>query len=68
MEGEKKDLNQRNQRVGREKKRQEKKKRRERHSRDLPGSTLVKTLPSNAEAAGSIPGHGGKIPHTSQPK
>ena len=54
--------------MGREKKR-EKKKRGERHSRDFPGrKDLVKTLPSNAEGAGSILGHGGKIPHTSQPK
>ena len=71
MECEKKDLNQRNQRVGREKKRKRERKRereRERHSRDLSGSGLVKTLPSNAEGASSIPGHGGKIPHTSKPK
>ena len=29
---------------------------------------MVKTLPSNAGAAGSIPGQGAKIPHASRPK
>ena len=29
---------------------------------------MVKTLPSNAGGAGSIPGRGAKIPHASQPK
>ena len=29
---------------------------------------MVKTLPSNAEGAGSIPGQGAKILHASQPK
>ena len=35
---------------------------------DLPGSPVVKTPPSNAGGAGSIPGRGAKIPHTSGPK
>ena len=29
---------------------------------DFPGSPVVKTLPSNAKDAGSIPGQGTKIP------
>ena len=29
---------------------------------------VVKTLPSNAGVAGSIPGQGPKIPHVSEPK
>ena len=29
---------------------------------------MVKTSPSNAEGAGSIPGQEAKIPHASQPK
>ena len=29
---------------------------------------MVKTLPSNAEGAGLIPGWGTKIPHASEPK
>ena len=29
---------------------------------------MVKTLPSNAGGAGSIPGRGAKIPHASRPK
>ena len=33
--------------------------------RDFPGNPGVKTLPSNAEGAGSIPGWGVKIPHAS---
>jgi len=36
--------------------------------RDFPGSPAVETSPSNAEAAGLIPGHGAKIPHASWPK
>ena len=32
---------------------------------DFPGSPMVKTLPSNAGAAGLIPGQGTKIPHAS---
>ena len=36
--------------------------------RDLPGSPLVKTSPSNAGGVGSIPDQGSKIPHASQPK
>ena len=31
--------------------------------RDFPGGPGVKTLPSNAGDAGSIPGQGAKIPH-----
>ena len=34
----------------------------------FPGGLVVKTLPSDAEAVGSVPGQGPKIPHTSQPK
>ena len=37
-------------------------------SRDFPGSPVVKTSPSNAEGAGSIPGGRTKIPHASGPK
>ena len=29
---------------------------------------MVKTLPSNAEGAGSIPGWGSKVPHALEPK
>ena len=36
--------------------------------RDFPGSPVVKTSPSNAGGAGSIPGWGAKIPHASRPK
>ena len=36
--------------------------------RDFPGGPVVKTSPSNAGGAGSIPGHGAKIPHASQPR
>ena len=39
-----------------------------RKMRDLPGSPLVKTSPSNAGGVGSIPDQGSKIPHASQPK
>ena len=38
------------------------------HLRDFPGSPVVRTLPSNAGGAGSIPGQGAKIPHASWPK
>ena len=34
-------------------------------SRDFPGGPVVKTLPSNAEDAGLIPGWGAMIPHAS---
>ena len=34
--------------------------------RDLPGSPVVKTLPSNAGGAGSIPGQGTKVPHAAE--
>ena len=37
-------------------------------NRDFPGSPVVKTSPSNAVSAGSIPGPGAKIPHAPQPK
>ena len=30
---------------------------------NFPGGPVVKTLPSNAEGAGPIPGQGTKIPH-----
>ena len=36
--------------------------------RDFPGGPVVKTSPSNAGGAGSIPGRGAKIPHASWPK
>ena len=36
--------------------------------RDFPGHPVVKTSPSNAGGAGSIPGRGAKIPHASWPK
>ena len=35
---------------------------------NFPGSSVVKTLPSNAGSAGSIPGQEAKIPHASRPK
>ena len=35
---------------------------------DFSGGPVVKTLPSNAGGAGSIPSRGSKIPHVSQPK
>ena len=35
---------------------------------DFPGGPVVKTLPSNAGGAGSIPGQEAKIPHASQQK
>ena len=37
-------------------------------NRDFPGGPVVKTSPSNAGGAGSIPGQGAKIPHASWPK
>ena len=39
-----------------------------RHLEDVPGGPVVKTLPSNAGGAGSIPGQGEKIPHASWPQ
>ena len=36
--------------------------------RDFPGSPVVKTFPSKAGGAGSIPGWGDEIPHASQPR
>ena len=38
------------------------------HCRDFPGGPVVKTSPSNAGGAVSIPGPGAKIPHGSGPK
>ena len=35
---------------------------------DFPGSPMVKTMPSNAGGAGSIPGWGIKIPCAMQAK
>ena len=35
---------------------------------DFPGSPVVKTSPSKAGAAVSVPGWGAKIPHAPQPK
>ena len=35
---------------------------------DFPGGPVVKTSPSNAGGAGSIPGRGAKIPHALWPK
>ena len=37
-------------------------------SRDFPGGSVVKILPSNAGGVGLIPGWGDKIPHASWPK
>ena len=34
----------------------------------FPGGSVVKTAPSNAGSAGSIPGQGAKIPHGLRPK
>ena len=36
--------------------------------RDFSGSPAVKTLPYHSAGAGSIPGQGARIPHTSWPK
>ena len=36
--------------------------------RDFPDGPVVKTLPSSAGGAGSIPGGGTRIPHASRPK
>ena len=38
------------------------------YHRDFPDSPVVRTLPSNAGGAGSIPGQGARVPHASQPK
>ena len=38
------------------------------YNRDFPGGSIVRTLPSDAGHAGSIPDQGAKIPHTSGPK
>ena len=35
---------------------------------DFPGGPVVKTSPSSAGSAGSIPGWGAEIPHVSRPK
>ena len=35
---------------------------------DAPGGPVAKTSPSSVEGECSIPGQGGKIPHTSWPK
>ena len=35
---------------------------------DFPGGPVVRTLPSSAGGAGSIPGRGAKIPHALRPK
>ena len=35
---------------------------------DFPGGPVVRTLPSSAGGAGSIPGQGAKIPHALWPK
>ena len=35
--------------------------------KDFSGSPAVKTLPFHAAGAGSIPGQGAKIPHTTRP-
>ena len=37
-------------------------------SGDFPGGPVVKTLPSNAGGAGSIPGWGAGVPHASRPE
>ena len=36
--------------------------------RDFSGGSVVKTSPSSAGGAGSIPGQGAKIPHAAGPK
>ena len=36
--------------------------------RDFPGGPVIKTSPSNAGGAGSIPGGGAKIPQASRPQ
>ena len=36
--------------------------------RDFPGGPVVRTSPSNAGGAGSLPGRGAEIPHASGPK
>ena len=33
---------------------------------DIPGSLVVKSLPSNARGTGTIPSQGTKIPHTTE--
>ena len=38
------------------------------YSRDFPGGPVVKTSPSNAGGAGSIPGWGAKVPYASWTK
>ena len=38
------------------------------HTGDFPGGPVVKTLPSNAEGASSIPGWGAEIQHASRTK
>ena len=38
------------------------------NNRDLPGSPVVKTSPSNARVVGLIPGRRAKISHASRPK
>ena len=35
---------------------------------DFPGGPVVKTLPSDAGGAGSIPGRGARIPRASRPE
>ena len=35
---------------------------------DFPGSPVVKTSPSNARGAGSIPGQGARIPYALRPE
>ena len=35
---------------------------------DFPGGPVAETSPSNAGAAGSVPGWGAEVPHASQPK
>ena len=39
-----------------------------RKNRDIPGSPVVKTLPSNTGGAGSISGWGARMPHGLWPK
>ena len=46
----------------------ENRKRTNKNSRDVPAIQWFKTLPSDADSAGSIPGQGAKIPHASGPK